>query len=210
MIDLLIEIFSWILIVSGGIFSVIGAVGQLRFPDFWARLHAASVSDSAGMILLIAGMILQTGVSLITVKLIIIGEGEERKNLEKLISSLNLKNQVILKGRIDNASCLLKAFDIYVCSSVKEGLSYTIIEAMRAGLPIAATRVGGNSELIESQKNGILVKAGDSNALADAIQIFKNNQALSNKLGNNARQKALAEFGLKQMARKTKMIYDAQ
>ena len=73
MIDLLIEIFSWILIVSGGIFSVIGAVGQLRFPDFWARLHAASVSDSAGMILLIAGMILQTGVSLITVKLIIIG-----------------------------------------------------------------------------------------------------------------------------------------
>lgn len=73
MVNLLIEILSWILIVSGGIFSIIGAVGQLRFPDFWARLHAASVSDSAGMILLIAGMILQTGVSLITVKLIIIG-----------------------------------------------------------------------------------------------------------------------------------------
>ncbi len=73
MIALLIEICSWILIVSGGAFAIIGAIGQLRFPDFWARLHAASVSDSAGMILLIAGMILQSGVSLITVKLIIIG-----------------------------------------------------------------------------------------------------------------------------------------
>ncbi|MGI9400899.1 MAG: monovalent cation/H(+) antiporter subunit G [Rhizobiaceae bacterium] len=69
----LVEIISWILIVSGGAFSVIGAIGQLRFPDFWARLHAASVSDSAGMILLIAGMILQSGVSLIAAKLIIIG-----------------------------------------------------------------------------------------------------------------------------------------
>ncbi len=69
----LVEIISWILIVSGGAFSVIGAIGQFRFPDFWARLHAASVSDSAGMILLIAGMILQSGVSLISAKLIIIG-----------------------------------------------------------------------------------------------------------------------------------------
>ncbi|MEM7463479.1 MAG: monovalent cation/H(+) antiporter subunit G [Pseudomonadota bacterium] len=73
MIALLIEICSWILIVSGGAFAIIGAIGQLRFPDFWARLHAASVSDSAGMILLIAGMILQSGISLISVKLFVIG-----------------------------------------------------------------------------------------------------------------------------------------
>ena len=70
---LAIEILSWILIVSGSVFVVIGAVGTLRFPDFWSRLHAASITDSAGMILLVAGMCLQAGPTLITVKLLIIG-----------------------------------------------------------------------------------------------------------------------------------------
>ncbi len=67
------EIIAWVLILSGSIFVVIGAVGTLRFPDFWSRLHAASVSESAGMILLIAGMCMHSGFTLITVKLIIIG-----------------------------------------------------------------------------------------------------------------------------------------
>lgn len=70
---LLIEILSWACILGGSFFMVVSAVGILRFPDFWARLHAASVGDSGGMILLIAGMCLQSGLTLITVKLIAIG-----------------------------------------------------------------------------------------------------------------------------------------
>lgn len=73
MFESVINFLSWILIITGGSFSIIGAVGQLRFPDFWARLHAASVSDSAGVILIIAGMVLQAGPTLLTVKLIAIG-----------------------------------------------------------------------------------------------------------------------------------------
>ena len=72
-LGLVIEGLSWALIVSGSIFSIIGAVGTIRFPDFWSRLHAASITDSAGMILLVAGMCLQAGPTLITVKLLIIG-----------------------------------------------------------------------------------------------------------------------------------------
>ena len=68
-----LEIISWILILSGGFFVIIGAVGTLRFPDFWSRLHAASITDSAGVILMFAGMCVQAGLTLITVKLIIIG-----------------------------------------------------------------------------------------------------------------------------------------
>lgn len=71
--ELLVEILSWIFILSGSFFTVVGAFGILRFPDFWARLHAASISDSAGMILLLIGMALQAGWTLVTVKLIIIG-----------------------------------------------------------------------------------------------------------------------------------------
>ena len=70
--DLALEILSWILIVSGGAFSLVGAFGLLRFPDFWSRLHAASVAESAGVILLLLGMALQAGWGLIAVKVILI------------------------------------------------------------------------------------------------------------------------------------------
>ncbi len=68
-----VEIASWAFILAGSFFSIVGAVGIVRFPDFWSRLHAASISESAGMILLIVGMCLQAGFTLVTVKLLIIG-----------------------------------------------------------------------------------------------------------------------------------------
>lgn len=71
--SLIIDILSWIAILAGSFFTVVGAIGMIRFPDFWSRLHAVSVSDSAGMLLLIFGMSLQAGISLVTVKLILIG-----------------------------------------------------------------------------------------------------------------------------------------
>ncbi|MBK0326554.1 monovalent cation/H(+) antiporter subunit G [Rhodobacteraceae bacterium F11138] len=67
-----IDILSWIFIIGGSFFSIVGAVGLIRFPDFWSRLHAVSVTDSAGVILLLAGMALQAGLTLVTVKLFII------------------------------------------------------------------------------------------------------------------------------------------
>ena len=70
---LLVDILSWICILAGSFFMVVAAVGCIRFPDFWSRLHAVSVGDSGGMILLILGMCLQSGFTLVTVKLIIIG-----------------------------------------------------------------------------------------------------------------------------------------
>lgn len=73
MLDVIVTVLSWVLITSGSIFVVVGAFGTVRFPDFWSRLHAASITDSAGMILLLAGLCVQSGFTLVTVKLIIIG-----------------------------------------------------------------------------------------------------------------------------------------
>ena len=70
---LVIDILSWAMIAAGSFFVIIGAFGILRFPDFWSRLHAASVAESAGMILLLIGMALQTGWTLIAFKLGVIG-----------------------------------------------------------------------------------------------------------------------------------------
>ncbi|MEM9852409.1 MAG: monovalent cation/H(+) antiporter subunit G [Pseudomonadota bacterium] len=73
MLGLAVDILSWACLMGGAFFMVIGAVGVLRFPDFWTRLHATSVSDSGGMLLILLGLCLQAGFTLITVKLIIIG-----------------------------------------------------------------------------------------------------------------------------------------
>lgn len=70
---LVVDILSWACLVLGSFFFVVGATGIVRFPDFWSRLHAASVADSGGMILIVLGLCLQAGWSLVTVKLLIIG-----------------------------------------------------------------------------------------------------------------------------------------
>ena len=72
MIATLLDALSWILIVGGVAFSVIGAVGLLRFPDFYTRLHAASITDTMGAWLILAGMILQTDNWLVAVKIVLI------------------------------------------------------------------------------------------------------------------------------------------
>jgi multicomponent Na+:H+ antiporter subunit G len=71
--DTVILVLSWVFILSGSFFVIVGALGTLRFPDFWSRLHAASITDSAGVILLLVGMGMQAGLTLIAVKLLIIG-----------------------------------------------------------------------------------------------------------------------------------------
>ena len=71
-LELLINIVSWVLILLGSGLVLIGSFGFFRFPDFWSRLHAASVIDSGGMILIIVGMCFQAGLTLITVKLVLI------------------------------------------------------------------------------------------------------------------------------------------
>jgi len=69
----LVDLLSWLCLVAGAVFCVIGAVGMIRMPDFYTRVHAASVTDTVGAGLLLAGMMLQAGFTLVTVKLVIIG-----------------------------------------------------------------------------------------------------------------------------------------
>ncbi|MCG2690836.1 glycosyltransferase, partial [Candidatus Parcubacteria bacterium] len=131
----------------------------------------------------------------------------ERKNLEQLIKRHQLQNNIILTGRVGNAAELLPAFDIYACPSVKEGLSYTIMEAMQAGLPIIATNAGGNPELIKDGKTGLLTEIKNPQILAEKIMRLINNSDLSQSLGANAKEKAKNEFGLERMVEKTREVY---
>ncbi|MCX6789761.1 MAG: glycosyltransferase family 4 protein [Candidatus Gribaldobacteria bacterium] len=138
--------------------------------------------------------------------LVIIGDGPQRKKLEKLIVKLNLADYVFLAGRIPQASKYLKAFDIFVLPSVKEGFPFVILEAMAAQRPIIATTVGAIPEIIENNQSGILVKPKSSTALASVIENLLNNSEQQKSLAENAKQQ-LEKFSLNQMLDQTYSLY---
>ncbi|MBI4427401.1 MAG: glycosyltransferase family 4 protein [Candidatus Magasanikbacteria bacterium] len=102
-------------------------------------------------------------------RVIVIGEGPERKKLESLIKKYNLENTVFLIGALDNAAQYLPAFDIFVLPSRKEGFPYTLLEAIASKVPIITTNVGGIPSLIENKKNGLLIPPENPQDLSDAV-----------------------------------------
>ncbi len=70
--NIILDILSWFSLVAGGVILIIGTIGMLRFPDFFTRLHAASVIDTLGSMLIVLGLVLQAGLSLVTIKLLLI------------------------------------------------------------------------------------------------------------------------------------------
>ncbi|MDP3741434.1 MAG: glycosyltransferase family 4 protein [bacterium] len=109
-------------------------------------------------------------------------------------------------GEIENAAKLLPTFDIYVCSSAKEGFPYSILEAMAAGVPIVSTAVGGIPEAVEDGKDGLLVPPGSPQNLAEAIIKIIKNPELAANLARNAAKK-VQDFSLEQMLKKTISLY---
>jgi len=142
------------------------------------------------------------------IDLILIGSGEnpDKEKLVKFIEKNNLKNIHLIEF-IPNAANYLKAFNIFVLPSLKEGLPYTIIEAMIAEVPIIATNVGGIPEMIENNINGILIESKNSRILADKIIKLINSPETIQKLTQKSKQKAEKEFTLDQMILKTKKLY---
>lgn len=133
---------------------------------------------------------------------VIIGDGDLRNDLEKLIANLNLKNNFLLLGKYDKASQYLNAFDIYVSTSTKEGLPYSILEAMSANCPIIATNVGGIPEII-SDKNGILIEDKDYNLLAEKIKYLIDNKQLAKELSEQAEIDVIEKFSKEKMIENT-------
>ncbi len=106
----------------------------------------------------------------INVKLIIIGEGDERRNLETLAQKKNVRDFVFMPGYKEKAWQYLDYFNVYVTSSLSEGLPITILEAMQAGVPVVATKVGGIPEVLDHGNAGLLVEPQDSDSLAASIR----------------------------------------
>ena len=114
---------------------------------------------------------------------------------------------MFLLGYVPNAARYLKGLNIFVLPSVKEGLPYTILEAMAAGVPVIATRVGGIPDLIEDGVNGIIVPPKDPNVLADAMTSLLNNPSQRAEFGERLTTRAKTEFTRERMVDETTRVY---
>ena len=139
--------------------------------------------------------------------LVLIGDGPERPTLEALAEARALTRLVRFPGMRSDARALMPALDVYVNCSVSEGTSLTIMEAMAAGLPVVATRVGGNPEVVADGITGVLVPPRSSSSLARAVQLLAADRALARRLGRAGRHRMEAEFAIDRVVDKYVRIY---
>jgi len=141
------------------------------------------------------------------VKFFCAGEGPEREFLEKRVAALGLSDRVFLLGhRLDVPAILARARAACLCSSA-EGLSNALMEAMAARLPIVATAVGGNPELVRPGENGLLVPYGDPSSLADKLVELLPDADRAAAMGGRGRERVEADLTLSRMAEGYGAVY---
>jgi glycosyltransferase involved in cell wall biosynthesis len=141
------------------------------------------------------------------VNFILIGDGPQREELEKQVAKNKLRNDFLIIEPSGDDAKYLKAFDVFVMSSIKEGLPYILLEAMAAGLPIVVTEAGGIPEMIKNHENGLMVAQKNPEQLAIAIQGILENKNISKELGEQAKKAVDEKFSLEEMVEKTEKIY---
>jgi glycosyltransferase involved in cell wall biosynthesis len=140
-------------------------------------------------------------------RLKIVGDGGERQKLEQLSEELNLTNHVEFLGERSDVSQLLPQAGFFVSSSRTEGISLTLLEAMAVGLPVVATRVGGNPEIVVEGKTGRLVQPQSPEALALAMRDLLKDQEGWPVFGELARQRVEQHFNVRNMVRQYEDLY---
>jgi sugar transferase (PEP-CTERM/EpsH1 system associated) len=141
-------------------------------------------------------------------RLVIVGEGRARAACLELLEQAGVAHLAWLPGERHDIAALLQAFDVFVLPSKNEGISNTILEALASGLPVVATAVGGNVELVEEGGNGTLVPAGDVPAMARALLAYLDAPARIAEQGRRARAGAERRFGIPAMAEAYARVYD--
>jgi glycosyltransferase involved in cell wall biosynthesis len=140
-------------------------------------------------------------------RLWIAGDGPCRTDLQQHADRLGLAEQVRFLGLVRDVPALLAQASMYVLSSVTEGVSLTLLEAMASGLPIAATRVGGTAEVLEDGVTGLLVPPRDPAALAAALVQLQREPALGRALGQAGRRRVGADFDIRAMVARYEQLY---
>lgn len=157
------------------------------------------VKNHAGLIRAFGLAVARTGRQGQRLRLVIVGEGEEGTALRRLIREMGLAHQILFTGKRDDVADLLITADVFVSSSVAEGISNAILEAMACARPVIATEVGGNPELVVHEQTGLLVSPEDRAALAGAMCRYAADPQLAQRHGLAGRRRVDAHFRLERM-----------
>ena len=139
--------------------------------------------------------------------LTLVGDGKGRSAAEKMAGELGLSGRVEFLGVREDTASILASGQVFVLSSRREGFPLSILEAMRAGLPVIASDVGGVGEAVEEGKTGFTVLAADVDALSDRLGRLIDDPALRQTMGEAGRERYLNMFTLDQMVDKTLAVY---
>jgi len=141
-------------------------------------------------------------------RLAMIGDGALREPALDLLTRAGALDLAWLPGERADIAEIMRGFDVFVLPSLAEGISNTILEAMATGLPIIATRVGGNPELVKEGQTALLVPADDPRAMAEAIDVYADDAAKRKQHGAAGRAAAEARFSLGAMVGAYMDVYD--
>lgn len=142
-------------------------------------------------------------------KLVLVGNGKRRELLVKQAREMGVGEAVAFAGKVDDVESYLFAADLFVLPSVTEGMSMALLEAMAAGLPIVASRVGGTVDVIVDKKNGLLFESGDKEGLIRCITALIGSKELRAELGRAARKDFSKRFSIEVTADRYLHVYEA-
>lgn len=142
-----------------------------------------------------------------SIYVVLAGDGPEHDRCLNIIRKYELTNIAYLPGAVVDVPALLRSVDVFVQPSLNEGISNTILEAMATNLPIVATAVGGNAELVRDGQEGYLVASGDAAALATCLERYIDEPDLRAKHGDAARQRVETQFSLDAMVDAYAAVY---
>lgn len=141
-------------------------------------------------------------------KLVMIGDGVARQQCEAMLHTSGVEQLAWFPGERADIPQLMSMMNLFVLPSLAEGISNTILEAMASGLPVVATRVGGNSELVLAGETGSLVTPGDPAALAQTIDNYYQDNAMTREHGQRAREIIRQQFSMNAMTNGYLAVYD--
>jgi len=141
------------------------------------------------------------------IKFLLVGDGVLRRKMERLISEFNLQKEIILTGWRRDIPQILSTIDVFVLTSLWEGLPIVVLEAMAAFKPVVATHTGGISDVIIEGRTGFLVAPGDMQELSDKLIPLLKNENLRKQIGKNAKDCLGADFSLENMVKHTQNLY---
>ena len=176
---------------------VIGTVGRLQ-----------RVKDQSTLVQAFSNLVKSHPDLAQKVRLVIVGDGSLRNEVAQTVRHAHVGDMVWMPGERGDIPRVLQSFDIFVLPSEAEGISNTILEAMATGLPVIATRVGGNAELVLEGETGQLIPPKDPQALALALLTYVQHPDLMRRHGEGGRSRVEQEFSLSAMVESYLKLYD--